>query len=97
MWSAVHPNAGRARAIGRIYRMWSGLGAAAACVVMAIIWQFGPQPKGVVQEDWDIEVATNVEVLELSVSGDASSWIDYGGENEATVISFSYDDDGAGS
>ncbi len=93
MWSAVRPNAGRVRTIGRIYRMWSGVGAAAACLVMAILWQFGPPTTGIVQEQWEIELATNVEVLEISVSGDATSWIDHGGENEATIIWF----DGAGS
>ena len=85
VWKRVAPDARPAQRPPRIrksYPFWSTIAAVAACFVMAVVWRFGKAPA---DTGWDLQLAVDVEVVEVEVFGDATPFI-LSGDDGGSII-----------
>jgi len=85
MWERIDAAAPAAvrHGAGRILRLWTPLAAAAACVILVLLWTLEPSTS----EEWPLQLATSVEIDELEVPEGATPMvISTGGENGIDVI-----------
>ncbi len=67
----------------RVVRLWRPLAAAAACLLLTVFWTLRPSAP----EAWPLQLATNVEINELEVSEDATTFVfATGARNDVQVI-----------
>lgn len=84
--SPVRPASVAARRgrLPRLLKAWEPLLAAAAVVLLAVVWRFSPvQPNPA--DNWDLHLATDVSVDEIETYGDATSFVAYS-DDGSTVI-----------
>ncbi len=72
-----------ARTLGRVIRLWRPLAAAAACLLLLVLWRAAPSPADAA---WELQLSDNVIVHELEVFGDSSAFIAYSDEDGSAVI-----------
>lgn len=68
--AARHAAVGRRRP--RVLRLWAPLTAAAACLLLALLWTGRGHPPA---ESWPLRLATDAVISELEVSGDTMAFI----------------------
>lgn len=88
-WNRISTSSGAAstsrRATGRFWRLWAPLTAAAACLLMAASWWGSALPAG--PQPWPMKLATEVEINELEVYGNATAFVvSAGGESGVGII-----------
>lgn len=68
----------------RLLRLWRPLSAAAACLLLGIIWRLGtPAPR----DAWPLEIAGDVEIEALEVYGDALPFVvTLGGDHPTEMV-----------
>jgi len=92
-WERIAPAPGvlRLRRFAGVARTISAL---AACVLMALVFQFGSS-RATAGEAWDLSLATDVEIHELEVAEDVSSAVSYADEGDGPVVIWLFEDEGA--
>lgn len=74
----------------RIFRLWTSVSAAAACIALVLVWRglLATPPAHSAPQLWTMTASANVEILELEVYDDAVAAVDFGdSDNGAVVIS----------
>lgn len=78
------------RAISRVLRLWPPLVAAAACLLLAVLWRTTLSPA---ESPWEIRLSDDVVVHELEVFGDASAFVAYSGDESGTAVIWVFGED----
>jgi hypothetical protein len=94
VWERIHsaeaaPLAPR-HAVRRVFRLWQPLAAAAACLLMIIIWRTMLSPA---KPSWELRLSDDVVVHELDVSGDASAFVAYADDGSGTAVIWVFEED----
>ena len=74
----------RTHRLRRLRKTWEPLLAAAAVVLLAVMWRLSPTTP-TAAEPWDLRLATDVSIDEIEVFGDATSFVAYA-DDGSTVI-----------
>ena len=73
-------------ASGAVQRLWRPLLAAAACILMVVMWRSAPMSE---TQTWELKLSDNVVVHEIETFGDLTSLVVYPAEDDgATVVWF---------
>ncbi len=72
-----------ARTLGRVIRLWRPLAAAAACLLLMVLWRAAPSSADAA---WELRLSDNVIVHELEVFDGSSAFIAYSDEDGSAVI-----------
>jgi hypothetical protein len=82
--ASAEGSAARARGRGRIWRLWAPLSAVAASLLLVGVWRAtAPAPA---PAPWPMQLASDVEIDELEVYGDATAFVVYTGGDEGIDV-----------
>ncbi len=81
--SAAPTRESTARAIGRTIRLWQPLAAAAACLLLMILWRVAPLRT---EPAWELQLSGSVVVHELEIFGGDSAFVAYSDDDGSAVI-----------
>jgi len=81
--SAAPTRVPTARAIGRTIRLWQPLAAAAACLLLMVLWRVAPLRT---QPPWELQLSGDVVVHELEIFGGDSAFVAYSDDDGSAVI-----------
>jgi hypothetical protein len=94
VWERI--DSGKARrlparhALGRVFRLWQPLAAAAACLLLLVVWRTMLSPA---EPPWQLRLSDEVVVHELEVSGDASAFVAYADDGSGTAVIWVFEED----
>ncbi len=77
-------------ALGRMFRFWQPLAAAAACLLLLVVWRTMLSPA---EPSWQLRLSDDVVVHELEVSGDASAFVAYADDESGTAVIWVFEED----
>ena len=81
--SAALTRESTARVIGRTIRLWQPLAAAAACLLLMILWRVAPLRT---EPAWELRLSGSVVVHELEIFGGDSAFVAYSDDDGSAVI-----------
>ena len=81
--SAALTRESTARVIGRTIRLWQPLAAAAACLLLMILWRVAPLRT---EPAWELQLSGSVVVHELEIFGGDSAFVAYSDDDGSAVI-----------
>lgn len=90
-WSRIAPASRVMRGL-RFGAFARTITAAAACVLLAFVYQVGPS-RASAGEPWELSLATDVEIHELDVAEDVSSAVSYADDGEGPVVIWLFEDE----
>jgi hypothetical protein len=88
--SATAPGETRSRVIGRAAWLWRTVTAAAACLLLVVVWRIGASAT---EPAWEIQLSDHVLVHELEVFGDASSFVAYAEDGSGSAVIWVFEED----
>jgi len=71
----------------RVFPLYRGIAAVAACVGLLLFWRFGPfgTKVGPAETGWDLQLSASNRILELAMSGNASPTVHYDDDGIAVI------------
>jgi anti-sigma factor RsiW len=97
VWEAIEAErqtgvrqAGPAR--GAVHWLWRPLLAAAACILMVVIWRSVPMSE---TQTWELKLSDNVVVHEIETFGDLTSLVVYPAEDDEPTVVWFLENEGA--
>jgi hypothetical protein len=88
VWEEIETGTGTAGghsspSVGLLRRLWQPLVAAAACVLLVVVWRSATP---MARQPWDLELSNNVVVHEIETFGDVTPLVVYSSDDGAAVI-----------
>jgi len=78
------------RSLGRVFRLWQPLAAAAACLLLIVVWRTMLSPA---EPPWEIQLSDDVVVHELEVFGNASAFVAYADDESGAAVIWVFEED----
>lgn len=88
-WAEAAPLPARP-ALGRVFRLWRPLAAAAACLLLVVVWRTMLSPA---VPSWELRLSDDVVVHELEVFEDASAFVAYADDESGTAVIWVFEED----
>lgn len=76
------------RPLSRLLRIWSPLLAAAACVLLVVIWRLSAPPA------WKMQLSEDVVVHELEVFGNSTAFVAYSDDDDGSAMIWVFEENG---
>jgi len=77
---------------GAVQRLWRPLLAAAACILMVVMWRSAPMSE---TQTWELKLSDNVVVHEIETFGDLTSLVVYPAEDDGATVVWFLENEGA--
>jgi len=77
---------------GVIQRLWRPLLAAAACILMVVMWRSAPMSE---TQTWELKLSDNVVVHEIETFGDLTSLVVHPAEDDGATVVWFLENEGA--
>jgi hypothetical protein len=75
------------RPVSRVLRFWSPLAAAAACLLLVVVWRLSAPPA------WEMHLSEHVVVHELEVFGNSSAFVAYSDDDDGSAMIWVFEED----